>query len=117
MLAMNESCMLSKTSLVHPHWKVAARALLFLAHKKTAQPRYKPLEAAVNTNNTIIETSLEYGVKSYIFIPCVVYGKGEGFGNKTSIQTVAIVNAAKKTGRVYRPNSEDFVCFCYSILH
>lgn len=29
-------------------------------------------------------------------------GKGEGFGNIISIQTVAIVKAAKGAGRVYR---------------
>lgn len=31
-----------------------------------------------------------------------VDGKGEGFGNKISIQTVDIVQAAKATGRVYK---------------
>jgi hypothetical protein len=31
-----------------------------------------------------------------------VYGKGEGFGNRTSIQTVAIIKAAKKLRQVYR---------------
>lgn len=29
-------------------------------------------------------------------------GKGEGFGNKISIQTVAIVRAAKAAQRVYK---------------
>lgn len=43
-------------------------------------------------------------MRSYVFVPCVVYGRGEGFGNKTSIQTVAIVRAAKATGRVYDVN-------------
>lgn len=32
-------------------------------------------------------------------------GKGEGFGNAISIQTVAIVLAAKATGRVYSVDS------------
>lgn len=57
---------------------------------------------AVNTNKVVIDTAEAHGVKSYIFIPCIVYGIGEGFGNKTSIQTVAIVKAAKKVGRVYK---------------
>lgn len=29
-------------------------------------------------------------------------GEGEGFGNKISIQTVAIVKAAKAVGKVYK---------------
>ncbi len=32
-------------------------------------------------------------------------GRGEGFGNKISIQTVAIVKAAKAAGRVYSIDS------------
>lgn len=59
---------------------------------------------AVNTNNTVIDTAEQLGVRSYVFVPCIVYGRGEGFGNKTSIQTVAIVKAAKATGRVYDVN-------------
>jgi Na+-transporting NADH:ubiquinone oxidoreductase subunit NqrE len=57
---------------------------------------------AISTNNTIIDTSESLGVRSYIFIPCVVYGKGEGFGNQISIQTVAIVKAARALRQVYR---------------
>lgn len=78
--------------------------------QKTSRPRYAPLEKALNTNNTIIETAEEHGVKSYIFVPCIVYGKGEGFGNKTSIQTVAIVDAAKKLRRVCQPDPDNYVC-------
>jgi Na+-transporting NADH:ubiquinone oxidoreductase subunit NqrE len=57
----------------------------------------------------IIETAEQYGVRSYIFIPCIVYGPGEGFGNKISIQTVAVVKAAKALGRVYDVNDESAV--------
>lgn len=57
----------------------------------------------------MIETAEAHGVRSYIFIPCIVYGKGEGFGNRISIQTVAIVQAAKKLGRVYRPDADHYV--------
>lgn len=32
----------------------------------------------------------------------MVDGKGEGFGNKISIQTVAVVDAAKVAKKVYR---------------
>ena len=61
------------------------------------------------TNTTVIETSKACGVRSYIFIPCIVYGEGEGFGNRISIQTVAVVRAAKKLRTVYDVNSEGAV--------
>jgi hypothetical protein len=64
---------------------------------------------AVQTNNTIIETADSYGVRSYIFIPCIVYGEGEGFGNRISIQTTAVVQAAKKVGAVYDVNAKGTV--------
>ncbi|KAK8009951.1 NAD(P)-binding protein [Apiospora arundinis] len=60
------------------------------------------MQTPVETNNTVIEQCELHGVKSYIFVPCIVYGKGEGFGNIISIQTVAIVKAAKALRRVYR---------------
>ncbi|KAG8354019.1 hypothetical protein FVEN_g8236 [Fusarium venenatum] len=41
------------------------------------------------------------GVRTYLVAPCVVYGRGEGFGNQTSIQTCDIVMAAKETGKVF----------------
>lgn len=40
-------------------------------------------------------------MKSYVFAPCIVYGRGKGFGNKISVQTVAIVKAARSARRVY----------------
>jgi hypothetical protein len=49
-------------------------------------------------------------VRGYIFIPCIVYGEGEGFGNRISIQTVAVVRAAEKLGAVYDVNPEGAVC-------
>ncbi|GIK07709.1 hypothetical protein Aspvir_003376 [Aspergillus viridinutans] len=65
------------------------------------------MQQGVETNSRIIELSESLGVKSYIFCPCAVYGKGEGFGNKISIQTAAIVRAAKATGRVYNLTERD----------
>lgn len=62
------------------------------------------------TNNNVIDTSDAHGVRSYIFVPCIMYGEGEGFGNPISIQIVAIVKAANALGHVRRPDSEDFVC-------
>jgi Na+-transporting NADH:ubiquinone oxidoreductase subunit NqrE len=58
----------------------------------------------------VIETAEAHGVRSYIFIPCIVYGEGEGFGNRISIQTTAVVRAAKKAGAVYDVNSKGAVC-------
>ncbi|KAL4791339.1 hypothetical protein BDV19DRAFT_311516 [Aspergillus venezuelensis] len=54
------------------------------------------------TNIDIIDAAEERGVRSYIFAPCIVYGEGEGFGNRISIQDVAIVRAARAAGRVYK---------------
>ncbi|KAL1869343.1 hypothetical protein Daus18300_005555 [Diaporthe australafricana] len=59
-------------------------------------------KSAVITNNTVIEQAEKHGVRSYIFAPCIVYGRGEGFGNTISIQTVAIVKAARAMRRVYK---------------
>ena len=46
-------------------------------------------------------------MRAYILAPCIVYGEGEGFGKRISIQDVAVVKAAKKTGRVYKVDSDD----------
>ncbi|KAM7208195.1 NAD(P)-binding protein [Naviculisporaceae sp. PSN 640] len=74
---------------------------LFDIHK--AQKVLHPLlNQAVQTNIRVIQEGEKHGVRTYIFAPCIVYGRGEGFGNKISIQTVDIVQAAKATGRVYK---------------
>lgn len=57
---------------------------------------------AISTNCNVVEQGEKHGVRTYIFAPCIVYGKGEGFGNKISIQTVAIVKAAHALKRVYK---------------
>lgn len=56
----------------------------------------------MSTNNIVIEEAERHGVRSYIFAPCMVYGRGEGFGNTISIQTVAIVKASQAMKRVYK---------------
>ncbi|OJJ96047.1 hypothetical protein ASPACDRAFT_35479 [Aspergillus aculeatus ATCC 16872] len=63
-------------------------------------------QTSVQVNCSVIDKGLEYGVRTYIFSPCMVYGKGEGFGNQISIQVVDIVRAAKAAGRVYQVESE-----------
>jgi len=63
----------------------------------------------VDTNNKVIEASEAEGVRSYIFVPCIVYGKGTGFGNPISIQTVAIVKAAKALRKMQKVDDLDGV--------
>lgn len=60
----------------------------------------------MKSNSTILDAAEENDVRGYIFAPCIVYGEGEGFGNKTSIQDVAIVKAAKSARGVYRVHAE-----------
>ncbi|KAK7698416.1 hypothetical protein SLS64_012537 [Diaporthe eres] len=76
-----------------------------LDHEESPPRSGKPADLvpqAVSTNNIVIEEAEKYGVRSYIFAPCMVYGRGEGFGNTISIQTVAIVKAAQAMKRVYK---------------
>lgn len=56
----------------------------------------------MGANCIVIEEADKYGVHGYVFAPCIVYGKGEGFGNAISIQTVEIVKAGRALGRVYK---------------
>ncbi|KAF4822917.1 hypothetical protein CGCTS75_v010489 [Colletotrichum tropicale] len=64
------------------------------------------MEAAVTTNCAVFDAGEKYDVRVYLFSPCIVYGKGLGFGNPISIQTVDVVTAAKGAGRVYRIGPE-----------
>ncbi|KAI1424525.1 hypothetical protein F5Y12DRAFT_448524 [Xylaria sp. FL1777] len=70
--------------------------------QKSQKASFPGMQRAIGTNNFVIEEAEKYGVRSYVFVPCIVYGKGEGFGNQISIQTVAIVRAAEAVKRVYR---------------
>ncbi|GAP85339.1 putative NAD dependent epimerase dehydratase family protein [Rosellinia necatrix] len=63
------------------------------------------MQEAVDANNFVIEEAEKYGVRSYVFAPCIVYGEGEGFSNRISIQTVAIVRAAEAVKRMYRTDT------------
>lgn len=71
----------------------------------------------MNTNCTVIEEAEKYGVRSYIFVPCIVYGKGEGFGNLISIQTVAVVKAAHAMKRVYKVDDGEPVLISSVLPH
>ncbi|PWY64046.1 hypothetical protein BO70DRAFT_433673 [Aspergillus heteromorphus CBS 117.55] len=68
--------------------------------QKTAKARHDFAES-INAVVRVIDTAEALGVRSYILAPCIVYGKDEGFGNQTSIQDVAIVNAAMKLRRTW----------------
>ncbi|KAF2850138.1 NAD(P)-binding protein [Plenodomus tracheiphilus IPT5] len=43
-------------------------------HQKTLKAPHEIMAHAMTTNNTIIETAESHGVRSYIFIPCIVFG-------------------------------------------
>ncbi|KAK4941019.1 hypothetical protein LTR10_018939 [Elasticomyces elasticus] len=73
--------------------------------QKAQRPLLSPLGRAVDANNTVVELDEQLGVQTYLFVPCIVYGQGEGFANKLSIQTVAIIKAAHAARRVYDVNS------------
>lgn len=76
---------------------------LFEIHKE--QPGNAPIDAmgfGASCNNLVTSTAEAHGVNSYIFAPCIVYGQGLGFGNKISIQTTAVVKAAKAMRKVYK---------------
>ncbi|OTB08346.1 hypothetical protein M426DRAFT_316971 [Hypoxylon sp. CI-4A] len=74
--------------------------------QKSQIPQFEIMGQAVETNNVVVEESEKYGVRSYVFAPCIVYGKGEGFGNPISNQTTCVVRAAKAAGRVYRVDDD-----------
>ncbi|KAF7594742.1 hypothetical protein BBP40_008449 [Aspergillus hancockii] len=75
--------------------------------QKGAKASHPLIRTAIDTNIGVLDTADAHGVRSYIFVPCVVYGKGEGFGNPISIQTTAIVRAAKQVRRVYSVDPDD----------
>ncbi|KAJ7491295.1 NAD-P-binding protein [Mycena latifolia] len=62
--------------------------------QKTFRSPHALMNQAVNTNISIFDLSESLDVRAYILVPPMVYGPGEGFGNKISIQFVAIVRIA-----------------------
>ncbi|RYP01227.1 hypothetical protein DL764_006265 [Monosporascus ibericus] len=74
--------------------------------QKSQRPAIGLVQETINTNCTVVEQGEKNGVRSYVFVPCIVYGKGEGFGNPISIQTVEVVRAAKGAKRVYRVDGD-----------
>ncbi|KAF4555483.1 Hypothetical protein D9617_2g054440 [Elsinoe fawcettii] len=76
---------------------------IFEIHKAQRPPSNMGImQIPIQTNVTVVEEGEKHGVKTYVFAPCIVYGRGEGFGNVISIQTVDVVTSAKALGQVYR---------------
>ncbi|KAI9041801.1 NAD(P)-binding protein [Aspergillus affinis] len=75
--------------------------------QKNVKAPHDFMNESVKANPLIIDTAETHGVRSYIFAPCLVYGRGEGFGNLTSIQDVSIVQAAQSARRVCAVDSDD----------
>ncbi|PYI01528.1 NAD(P)-binding protein [Aspergillus sclerotiicarbonarius CBS 121057] len=75
--------------------------------QKNAKGPHGFVNESVKANIIVIDEAQRHGVRSYIFAPCLVYGRGEGFGNKTSIQDVSIVQAAQGARRVCAVDSDD----------
>ena len=46
---------------------------------------------------TVVETGLDFGVKTYIIMPPTIYGIGTGHFNQQSIQIPAMIRSALKT--------------------
>ncbi|KXH34791.1 hypothetical protein CSAL01_00372 [Colletotrichum salicis] len=69
--------------------------------QKAQEPPIPFMKKPVETNKRVIDLAQANDVRSYIFAPSIVYGRGEGFGNPISIQTVDIVKAAIAAGLVH----------------
>ncbi|KAF9073407.1 hypothetical protein BDP27DRAFT_1216127, partial [Rhodocollybia butyracea] len=65
-------------------------------------------------NNRIIDFAESKGVRSYIVAPPMVYGPGKGFGNKISIQNVAIVRVARALGQLYQVDKTNTI---WALMH
>ncbi|ETN38386.1 uncharacterized protein HMPREF1541_06421 [Cyphellophora europaea CBS 101466] len=86
---------------------------LYQIHQAQKSP-ISIMQTPIHTNLTVTEESLAHNVSSYIFAPCIVYGRGTGFGNVISIQTAAIVRAAKATRKVYSVDDGEP---CWPVCH
>ncbi|KAL3431611.1 hypothetical protein BDV09DRAFT_206482 [Aspergillus tetrazonus] len=73
----------------------------------SAVPPHNWFAQSVRANINVIDAAEDSGVRSYILAPCIVYGEGEGFGNRTAIQDVTIVQAAKALRRVFKVDTDN----------
>lgn len=77
-------------------------SLLSIQQSQSTSAPIDAMALGAKCNSLVTTTAAVHGVNSYIFAPCIVYGRGLGFGNKVSIQTVAIVRAAIAARKVYK---------------
>ncbi|KAF9462316.1 NAD-P-binding protein [Collybia nuda] len=70
--------------------------------EKSHESPHEVLQTAVNTNISINDLADSLDVRSYILVPPMVYGPGTGFGNKISIQYVAIIRMGRDLGEVFQ---------------
>ncbi|KIW68237.1 hypothetical protein PV04_04194 [Phialophora macrospora] len=85
--------------------------------QKAQRPVVPLLAPAIAANTSVVEHAETRGVRSYVFVPCIVYGRGRGFGNRISIQTVAIVKAARAARRVYAVDDETTAPAVWPVCH
>ncbi|KIY43095.1 NAD(P)-binding protein [Fistulina hepatica ATCC 64428] len=76
--------------------------------QKVHKSPHPALQEAIDTCTLTHELGEELGVRTYILVPPMVYGPGEGFGNKLSIQFVAIVRIGLALKRVYQVADDTF---------
>jgi len=72
------------------------------ASQKSQTSSIPLVQQAIQTNVSVLEYAESLGVKSYVVVPPMVYGRGEGFGNKISIQFVALVRLGKSLGQLWQ---------------
>lgn len=65
--------------------------------------------SAVDTCTVVLEKGDRTGVEAFVVIPPMVYGRGTGFGNKISIQFVAIVRIGRDAGSAYKVADDSHV--------
>jgi nucleoside-diphosphate-sugar epimerase len=87
------------------------------AVQKAQRPVVPLLASAIAANTGVVERADACGVRSYVFVPCIVYGRGRGFGNRISIQTVAIVKAARAARHVYSVDDESKQPAVWPVCH
>ncbi|KAE9398838.1 NAD-P-binding protein [Gymnopus androsaceus JB14] len=76
--------------------------------------RHPVMKQFVGLNNQIIDFAESKDVRAYIVAPPMVYGPGRGFGNKISIQNVALVRVARALGQLYQVDKTDTI---WALMH
>ncbi|KAK4705659.1 hypothetical protein P7C70_g540, partial [Phenoliferia sp. Uapishka_3] len=75
--------------------------------QKTQISPFPPMNPVIAVNTDIIDFAGANNVKSYIIVPPMVYGPGEGFGNKTSIQILALFQIVQATRKVFQVDATE----------